>query len=667
MSGPGFAALWAVGPGLAETRHQTDRGIPIEHQSVYQIQLHSIRKKTSIAVASFVLLLYLTFLVLGLVGTRFSASAYHSATNLTLALALRGVQLLMVLSVFYLIRREKIKAANGILILAQVLGIFTYAFFVADEENLTNLVGVLLSIILGYEIAIVLDRRRKSRLVYALTFFLIYLAIGLDYIFRVPPGARDSLVNGVVLCGLVFLAVSIPAYFSAWVRGAMEKLIEGMAYHDDVADLPNQNRLLEDFHSGRSDHWGPRTSFVLMGVYLEKMDRINHRYGYGAGNLVIQAVSRRIRELEIPLIPYRVIGPVFVLAPGQHLTAQQAEDLYPRIKQALDMPVVIEGQRIPLNFRVVATQSPQDGEGVNQLLMNLLNVIVRDPEQVARHRVEWFDIQRLHQQLRKYEIEDHLEVAFSDQEFSIMIQPKIDLRSGRVHGGEVLSRWDSAALGFVSPMEFIPVIEDSGLMSRFTRQVMMQMEQAVEHFHRVMFGRDLEELVLALNLNASTLADEEFRRDLRKFVERMAPVRIEIELTEDVFLVMDSKIVEILSDLRSVGAAVALDDFGTGFSNVSYLQDLKVNTIKIDKRFISPLPQDENAQEIVRALVSMAHAFGIDVVAEGAETAEQVALLRSEQCDIIQGYHFSRPLGVADFAAFVDGWSVSPGESDRVT
>ncbi len=632
-------------------------GSKMKHQSVYQTQLHAIRKRTSLAVASFVLALYVLFLVLGLLGTRFGPSAYNSAPNLTAAIILRAWQLLMVLSAFYLIRRDKLKAANGILILAQVLGIFTYAFFVAGVENLTNLVGVLLSTILAYEIAIVLDQRKRSRLVYALAFFLVFVVIGLDYIYSVPLESRDTLINGVILCALVFLSVSIPAYFSAWVRGAMEKLIEGMAYHDDLADLPNQNRLLEEFHSGRVDHWGSHRSFVMMGVYLEKMDRINHRYGYAAGNMLIQAVSRRFREMDIPLVPYRVIGPVFVLAPGQHLSAQQAEDLFPRIKQALDHPVVLEGQRIPLSFRVVATQSPQDGEGVNQLLMNLLNVIVREPEHVAHHRVEWFDIERLRLQLRKFEIEDHLEEAFAHDEFSIMIQPKIDLRTGQVHGGEVLSRWESSKLGFVSPVEFISVIEDAGLMPRFTRQVMKQMEKAAQTLRREMRAHELDHMVLALNLNASTLADEVFRKDLKEFVVRMAPVRIEIELTEDVFLVMDSKIVEILSELREAGAAVALDDFGTGFSNVSYLQDLKVNTIKIDKRFIAPLPGDKNAREIVRALVSMAHAFGIDVVGEGAETAEQVDLLRSEECDIIQGYHFSRPLPVADFAGFVVAWS----------
>ncbi|THB62586.1 MAG: EAL domain-containing protein [Spirochaetaceae bacterium] len=179
------------------------------------------------------------------------------------------------------------------------------------------------------------------------------------------------------------------------------------------------------------------------------------------------------------------------------------------------------------------------------------------------------------------------------------------------------------------------------------------MEKIVDSKEMIMPVANANKFIIALNLNASTIQDELFINDLRRFIPRLAPFQIEIELTEDVFLVMDHKIIATLNSLKNAGAGIALDDFGTGFSNVSYLQELNVDTLKIDKRFISPLPGDNKALEIVRALISMAHAFSILVVAEGAETREQVELLKAEGCDIIQGFYFSKPLSVKDFVEYV--------------
>jgi EAL domain-containing protein (putative c-di-GMP-specific phosphodiesterase class I) len=278
---------------------------------------------------------------------------------------------------------------------------------------------------------------------------------------------------------------------------------------------------------------------------------------------------------------------------------------------------------------------PEDGEGIEALLSNADSAMYH-AKAAGRNTYQFYDHSMNASALRRLRLESRLRLALERDELELRYQPKVELATGRIRGLEALARWTDAELGAISPADFIPVAEQSGLISDLGRWVLRRTCQQV-----LAFERELGPLDLRISYNVSAV---EFHPDFASDVLReisaagVSPLRIQVEITESVILRDEERVIASLAELRANGVSIALDDFGTGYSSLSYLRRLPVDTLKIDRSFVAPIVRSRDAAALTQSIVAMGKALGLRVVAEGVETPEQQSLLADWRCDEIQGF-----------------------------
>jgi EAL domain-containing protein (putative c-di-GMP-specific phosphodiesterase class I) len=247
-------------------------------------------------------------------------------------------------------------------------------------------------------------------------------------------------------------------------------------------------------------------------------------------------------------------------------------------------------------------------------------------------------------------IEQLLKVALENNEISLRYQPQYDLNNHEVTGAEVLVRWNNPLLGNVPPGEFIPVAEDTGMIIEIGYYIF---EEACKTF-MAWIGEGVSLQKISLNLSSVQLGQHDFLEKIEEIMKKtgIRGEQIEVELTERILFEFSSSNLKLLNEFRKMGYEIAIDDFGTGYSSMSYLKDLPIDTVKIDKAFIDDLLTNIHDQKVVKAIIALSRSLGYKVIAEGIETEEQEALLRESRCDIGQGYYFSRPLDKIAFLQF---------------
>jgi EAL domain-containing protein (putative c-di-GMP-specific phosphodiesterase class I) len=248
-------------------------------------------------------------------------------------------------------------------------------------------------------------------------------------------------------------------------------------------------------------------------------------------------------------------------------------------------------------------------------------------------------------------IEQLLKVALENNELSLMYQPQYDLHNNEVTGVEVLVRWNNSLLGNVPPAEFIPVAEDTGMIIEIGYYIF---EEACSTFME-WSGQESSLQRVSINLSSVQLGQHDFLEQIQKIMEKtgIRGEQIEVELTERILFEFSSSNLELLNAFRKMGCGISIDDFGTGYSSMSYLKDLPIDTVKIDKAFIDDLPKNIHDQKVVKAIIALSKSLGYKVIAEGIETEAQEQFLYENQCDIGQGYYFSKPLERDAFFKFI--------------
>jgi EAL domain-containing protein (putative c-di-GMP-specific phosphodiesterase class I) len=251
--------------------------------------------------------------------------------------------------------------------------------------------------------------------------------------------------------------------------------------------------------------------------------------------------------------------------------------------------------------------------------------------------------------VERLELESDLRRALERNEFLLHYQPKVELATGLITGVEALLRWNHPRRGLVPPMQFIPLAEETGLIVPIGEWVLATACAQIKKWQ----DHGLSKLDLAVNLSARQFADPMLLSKLTGIIRRsgLDPSSLELEITESVVMLHGECAVDLLKQLKSLGVRIAIDDFGTGYSSLAYLKRFPIDTIKVDRSFIRDIPSDSGDMQITRAIIAMAHSLRLRVVAEGVETADQVKFLRSQRCDIVQGYYFHHPLPEPQAAA----------------
>jgi diguanylate cyclase (GGDEF)-like protein len=425
-------------------------------------------------------------------------------------------------------------------------------------------------------------------------------------------------------------------------RAHAEALLSHQATHDSLTGLPNRSHFLHHLELALTND-GDRPLAVLF-LDLDRFKVINDALGHGVGDALLVAVADRLRSClgETDTIA-RFGGDEFtVLCPG---LASEHEGLAvaDRIAAAFQRPLPLGERDVVMTVSIgIAFGRPGDGTAPDTLLRNA-DAAMYNAKDAGRNRVKTFDGEIAAQVVERLEIEHALNQAIRSDEFTLHYQPEVCLDSRRVNGVEALMRWNHPTRGFISPADFIPVAEETGLITTLGEWAL---RKAVDQLRA--WTADLADDVpftMWVNVSVVQLMAPRFLATVRQLVETsgIAPHRLGLEITESAIMADADLAATSIAALKMMGTQIAIDDFGTGYSSLSYLRRLEVDVVKIDRSFVAELDQPDGSGRLVGAIVDLAHAVGCRVIAEGVETVEQYELLADMGCDVAQGFGLARP------------------------
>jgi diguanylate cyclase (GGDEF)-like protein len=427
-----------------------------------------------------------------------------------------------------------------------------------------------------------------------------------------------------------------------------DERIEYLASHDSLTSLPNRemfNGLLR-----RAIDAGARyqRQFALLFIDLDRFKVINDSLGHDAGDMLLVEIAGRLRRaLRSSDVVARLGGDEFVVILEEAAERREVERVASEVLSVLSQPLLLSGHECHTTASIGIAMYPSDGTDLQTLTKNA-DMAMYLAKEDGKNGFRFFSKEIKTQSIERLRLESALRRALERNQFSLHYQPKIDMESRQITGVEALLRWDHPELGPVSPGQFIPLAEETGLIVPIGRWVLREACAQNMAWQR----RGLRPVTMAVNLSPRQFADAHLLHDVDEalLASGMSPVLLQLEVTESMVMRNVSRAIKILDAIQSRGIRLAIDDFGTGYSSMSLMKQFPIDTIKIDRSFVRDLPVDSEDQAIAQAIISMGKALGMTVIAEGVETVEQETFLRNHACDEMQGFLFSKPLPARQMA-----------------
>lgn len=423
-------------------------------------------------------------------------------------------------------------------------------------------------------------------------------------------------------------------------KKAQDAIIHKMAYYDSLTGLPNRAALYTQSTAVIARAVANHTMGALLFLDVDNFKLINDSFGHTVGDGVLSSVSIRLQTILPKCDTYRLSGDEFVvLAPKIH-SIQEASTLAERVLAAFSKPFEVHEHVYHVTLSIGIAIFPHHGENIEELLKSADTAMYRAKES-GKSRYVLFDQSMKAQTLEKLSIESHLRTALDNQEFYLLYQPQVEAQTGFIRGFEALLRWKHPQYAGLSPAKFIPIAEENGLIVPIGQWAL---EEACRFAARLQ-DEGLDELKISINVSARQLIQSDFVDRVTRTIKRyqIAPSRIGLELTETALMESFELSADKLRSISERGIEIHLDDFGTGYSSLNYLHRLPISLVKIDKSFVSMI-FDRGAQSIVSAIITLSRQFGLQVIAEGVETKEQLNYLLAQNCQTVQGYLFSKPI-----------------------
>lgn len=421
--------------------------------------------------------------------------------------------------------------------------------------------------------------------------------------------------------------------------------IEELAFSDVLTGLPNRLLLTERINQSIVYANRNQNGFALLFLDLDHFKQINDSLGHPFGDRVLIEVTERLKRcLRHVDTAARLGGDEFVLVLHQ-ADASGAEICARRVLDELRAPFNLDGINFTVTCSIGVALYPDDGENMDDLIKNADSAMYHVKER-GRSDFRFYQRQMNIGLLSRMKIDHAMRQALLNEQFRLHYQPLVDLHSGVVIGAEALIRWHDPDLGEVSPNQFIPIAEETGVIVSIGQWVI---ETAIKQ--AVRWNSAGQPMRISVNVSALQFQQADFVENIAQELLNNAlnPDCIELELTESILIRDVEETLKKLASLAALGVKMSIDDFGTGYSSLSYLKRFPINKLKIDRSFVMHLPDDESDIAIVTAIVSMAHALNLTVIAEGVETEAQKHLLESLQCDEVQGYLYAKALPAAEF------------------
>jgi diguanylate cyclase (GGDEF)-like protein len=428
------------------------------------------------------------------------------------------------------------------------------------------------------------------------------------------------------------------------------KELQHIANHDSLTGLPNRllflDRLEQSIKQSKRNH----TSVSVLFLDLDRFKEVNDTYGHDVGDRLLQKVSEKLSSVirEGDTVS-RLGGDEFTIIIND-LHENDIINITQKIITLMQEKIFIEDISVYTTFSIGISNFPQDGETPAILLRNADTAMYKAKE-LGKNQYQFYNPHMTVLALQRASIEHDLRLAIENDELIPYFQVKMDALEEKIIGAEVLVRWNHPSKGLVFPGEFIGIAEDTGLIISIDKIMMQKTLIIMQQWQE----EGLLTGTISINLSVKQLEREECLGNLSKLLKQYSvdAKNIELEITENQIMRNPQAAIKILNSIRNLGIHISIDDFGTGYSSLSYLKQLPINKLKIDKSFIDNLPQDTDDVAIVKAIIALAENLGLEIIAEGVESKEQLDFLVSNGCSNIQGYYYSKPLPAKDYKEFL--------------
>lgn len=434
-------------------------------------------------------------------------------------------------------------------------------------------------------------------------------------------------------------------------RKDAEGLIMHLANYDQLTGLPNRSLFYEQLRPILKRAAAQEQKVALIFADLTNFNRINDTLGHAAGDELLKIVAQRLSKLGTNKdFVARIGGDEFTVIVEGVKNAEAAAIRARTMIESILEPVFIENTEVNVGANIGISIFPDDGTEADKLV-NFADMALRTASHSAPNSYFFFSQEMNEETEDNLALERDLRKGLIQNEFALFFQPQYDVKTGKILSAEALIRWFHPTRGMVSPVRFIPIAEDTGLIIPLGDWILREALRYIKLWDDM----GLPKISVAVNVSAIQFQQEDLAGSIEKILNEsgVSPDRLELELTESVVMQDARKADNILSRLSRIGIKLAIDDFGTGYSSLSYLKRFDVDRLKIDQSFVRDMTNNYDDAEIARAIINLGHTLGLEIVSEGVETKEQLELLKQQGCDVIQGYLISRPIPAAEIPAFL--------------
>lgn len=431
-------------------------------------------------------------------------------------------------------------------------------------------------------------------------------------------------------------------------RKRIEQELNYIATHDTLTGLPNRlmfNQLLNQAIQSAKRNM---KQLAILFIDLDRFKIINDSLGHEAGDQLLQEIARRFKEaLRAVDVVSRLGGDEFVILIENFNDINQVKKVAQKILSATIKPMVIVGEECRVTASIGISVYPGDGQDEQSLMKNA-DIAMYFAKEEGKNNFQFYSTDIKAHSNERLAIETNLRRALERREFSLDYQARLDFKTGNITGVEALLRWNNPYLGSVTPTQFIPVAEETGLIVPIGKWVLKTACAQNVAWQK----QGLPPVCVAVNLSLRQLMDENLLNDIGAALKEsgMTANLLELEITESMVMHNPSKLISLLTKIKEMGVRLAIDDFGTGYSSLAQIKHFPIDTLKVDRSFVRNLPQDSEDKAIIEAIITMGKTLSLTVVAEGVETQEQEAYLKEHICDEMQGFYFSKPVGADKFA-----------------